>query len=75
MCLAIPYKVLEITERRTGIIEIGSLRQEITLALIPDVNVGDWVLVYCGAATTKVDEEEAGEILNLFQEIAEAELH
>ena len=70
MCLAIPYKVLEITEHGTGIIEIGGLWQEISIALVPEVNVGDWVLAYCGTATTAVDEEEAKEILNLFEEIS-----
>ena len=71
MCLAIPHKVIELTENTSGIIEVGRMYQQINLALIPEVRVGDWVLVYCGTATAKVDEDEAGEILRLFEEISQ----
>ena len=70
MCLTIPYKILEITRHKIGIIEIGGLRHEISLGLVPEVATGDWVLAYCGAATCRIDEEEASKILDLYQEIS-----
>ena len=73
MCMTMPYEIRETTEHGTGIIEIGSLRQEISLALLPDVRTGDWVLVYCGAATLKIDVEEASKILHLFDQMREAD--
>jgi len=73
MCVAIPYKVLEVSENGRAQIEVGSIRQEISTLLVPEVAVGDYVLVYLGCATAKIEEYEAIEVLSLFQEIAEAE--
>ena len=42
--------------------------------MVPEVKAGDYVLVYLGAATTKVEEDEAAEIVRLHQEIAAMEI-
>ncbi len=73
MCVAIPYKVLEIRENSWAEIEVAGVRQEVSLQLLPEVNVGDWVLVNLGFVITKIEEDEAKEIMHLYQEIAEAE--
>lgn len=72
MCLAIPYKLIEVDGAGTGVIETGGRRREISLALIPEAKAGDWVLTYLGAATARLDDEEAGEILAIFQAVEEA---
>ena len=72
MCVAIPYKVLEVRENSWAEIEIAGARQEVSLQLLPEVEVGDWVLVNLGFAITKIEEDEAKEIMHLYQEIAEA---
>jgi len=71
MCLAIPYKVLKVEENSWAEIEVASARQEVSLQLLPDVEVGDWVLVNLGSVVAKIEEDEAREIMRLYQEIAE----
>lgn len=73
MCLAIPYKVLEVKENSWAEIEVAGARHEVSLRLFPEVEAGDWVLVNLGSVVAKIEEDEAGEIMHLYQEIAEAE--
>lgn len=74
MCVAIPYKVLEVSDNERAQIEVGGTRQQVSLALVPEVKVGDWVLVNLGSVVAKIDEDEAKEIINLYREIAAAEM-
>ena len=73
MCLAIPYKVLEVKGNSWAEIEVAGARQEVSLQLLPEVQVGDWVLVNLGSVVAKIEEDEAKEIMHLYQEIAEAD--
>jgi hydrogenase expression/formation protein HypC len=73
MCLAIPYKVLEVKENRLAVIEVAGTKQEISLELLPEIKAGDWILVNLGTAITRIDEAEATEIMNIYREILEAE--
>lgn len=72
MCVAIPYKVLEVKDESWAEIEIAGVRHKVSLALVPEVNAGDWVLVNLGSVITRIDENEAKEIINLYKEITEA---
>ncbi len=72
MCVAIPYQVVEVKENSLAEIEIAGVRHKVSLALVPDVKAGDWVLVNLGTITTRIDEDEAKEIISLYKEIAEA---
>ena len=74
MCLAIPYKVLEVKGDSLAEIEVAGARHEVSLRLFPDVEVGDWVLVNLGSVIVKIEEDEAKEIMHLYQEIAKAEI-
>jgi len=73
MCVAIPYKVFEIDDNGLAQIEIGGIRRPVSLALVPEVKTGDWVLVNLGNVVAKIDEDEAREIISLYREIAAAE--
>jgi hydrogenase expression/formation protein HypC len=73
MCVAIPYKVFEIDDNGLAQIEIAGARHKVSLALVPEVKTGDWVLVNLGSAIAKIDEDEAREIISLYREIAAAE--
>ena len=73
MCLAIPHKVLEVKENSWVEIEVAGARHKVSLQLFPDVEVGDWVLVNLGSVVAKIKEDEAKEIMHLYQEIAETE--
>ena len=74
MCLAIPYKVLEVKGKSWAEIEVAGTQQRVGLQLFPEVEAGDWVLVNLGSVVAKIGEDEAREIIHLYQEIAEAEI-
>jgi len=69
MCLAIPVKVVEVGADDTAIVDLGGVRKEISLALLADVRVGDYVILHVGYALTKLDAEEAEKTLALFAEL------
>ena len=74
MCLAIPYKVLEVKGNSRAEIEVAGIRHEVDLELLPEVEVGDWVLVNLGSVVARIEEGEAGEIIHLYRELAAAEI-
>mgnify|MGYP000875046545 CR=1 FL=1 len=64
MCLAIPGKIISITRQldetfRYGKVSFGGIMKEINLSMVPDADIGEYVLVHVGVAIGKVDEEEA----------------
>lgn len=71
MCLAVPGKVLEVREgadyARTGKVDFGGIHCEVNLALVPDANVDDYVIVHVGVALSKVDAEEARKVFDYLQ--------
>jgi len=70
MCLAIPAKVVALTEGQMASVEIGGVRKDISVSLLDGVAVGDYVIVHTGFALSKLDPEEAEKTLELFAEIA-----
>jgi hydrogenase expression/formation protein HypC len=71
MCLAIPARVVELLDDTQAVIDLGGVRTRISLMLVDDVAVGDYVIVHTGFAITRLDVEEAEKTLSLFAEIAE----
>jgi hydrogenase expression/formation protein HypC len=69
MCLGVPAKILE-TGDGTAVVELGGVRREISVMLVDDVSVGEWVIVHAGFAIEKLSEEAAEQTLALFREIA-----
>jgi hydrogenase expression/formation protein HypC len=75
MCLAIPVRVISI-EGDEAETEIAEVRRRVSIALTPEVQVGDYVLLHTGYAIGIIDEAEAKETLKLFEEIASlSEIH
>ncbi|MGQ9619254.1 MAG: HypC/HybG/HupF family hydrogenase formation chaperone [Candidatus Aminicenantia bacterium] len=70
MCLGIPMKVVRIEGDR-AFAELGGSEKEISIALLEDLKVGDYVIVHAGFAIEKLDEKEALETLELIREIIE----
>lgn len=68
MCLAVPAKVVEITEADQAIVDLGGVRKDVSLALVEDVQVGDYVIIHVGYALTRLDPEEAEKTLALMAE-------
>jgi hydrogenase expression/formation protein HypC len=69
MCLGVPAKILE-TGGGTAVVELGGVRREISVMLVDDVSVGEWVIIHAGFAIEKLSEEAAEQTLALFREIA-----
>lgn len=72
MCLAIPGKVVEIntnTQPMMGKVNFGGIRKEVCLEFVPDVKVGEYVVVHVGFAISKMDEAEAQETLKLLEQM------
>jgi hydrogenase expression/formation protein HypC len=69
MCLALPAKVVAIDKSTDmATVALGEVKREVSLALVEDVNVNDFVLIHVGYALNKVSEEEADKTLALFAE-------
>ncbi len=69
MCLAIPAQILTIaTDLQTATVTVDGVNIDVSLALVDDVCVGDYVLVHVGFALNKIDEAEAQQTLALFAE-------
>lgn len=66
MCLAIPARVVERLEGDDAVVELDGVRKTISLALVDEVAVGDFVIVHVGFAISRLDPEEAAQTLALF---------
>lgn len=67
MCLAIPSKIVEIKEG-LGIIDADGVIRKVSLLLLEEAKVGDYVIVHAGFALHKIDEEAAMESLKILRE-------
>jgi hydrogenase expression/formation protein HypC len=77
MCLAIPGKVIEIANDAEGVLmgktNFGGIVKQVCLTYLPEVKVGDYVLVHVGVAIGKVDEEEAARTYQALEELGQLE--
>ena len=67
MCLAIPSKIVDIKDG-LGIIDADGVIRQVSLLLLEDARVGDYVIVHGGFALHKIDEEAAMESLKILRE-------
>nr|WP_064697646.1 HypC/HybG/HupF family hydrogenase formation chaperone [Rhizobium aegyptiacum] len=65
MCLALPARIVALPEAGMAIVSLEGVRKTISLALIDDAAIGDYVLIHVGYALHKVSEEEAARTLQL----------
>lgn len=72
MCLAVPARVVELLEAEEAFVDLDGVRQRISLALVDDIAIGDYVIVHVGYALNRLDPEEAERTLQLFAEVGEA---
>ncbi len=75
MCLAIPGQVLSISGddplTRQGRVSFGGVVKEVSLAYLPEAEVGDYVIVHVGFALSKVDEQEARQVFDYLKQMDE----
>jgi hydrogenase expression/formation protein HypC len=78
MCLAIPGKLVSIDVEldsifRSGKVNFGGIVKDVNLCMLPDVKIGDFVLVHVGVAISIVDEHEANETFQYLKQMGEVE--
>jgi hydrogenase expression/formation protein HypC len=74
MCLGIPGKVIEIRDDAglpMGKVDFGGVRKDACLAYIPEVQLGDYVIIHVGFAISRVDEEEALKTLEILAQMGD----
>lgn len=69
MCLAVPARIEEMTAHGNAIVHLGGVRKEISLALVEEAKVGDYVIVHVGYALQILNEAEALQTLQAFAEL------
>ena len=73
MCLAIPARVVELLPGQQAVVDLSGVRKQVSIALVDDAQLGDYVIVHVGYAIGKIDPEEAERTLSLFAELASAQ--
>jgi hydrogenase expression/formation protein HypC len=71
MCLAIPSRIVRIDDGMATI-DVDGVRREVSLLLLEDPQVGDWVIVHAGFAIQTIDEAAALESLQILRDTAAA---
>ncbi len=79
MCLGIPGKIVEITdrERLLAVADVSGVRRVVNVTCIVDAArpidacIGDWVLIHVGFAMARIDENEAAETLKVLAQMGE----
>ena len=73
MCLAVPGQVMTIEDdpMRTAIVSFAGVTKSVSLAMVPEAQVGDYVIVHVGFAISRLDEAAARRSLDLYRAMAE----
>jgi len=72
MCLAVPGKVLEVSEingSRVARVQFGGITRQVHLDLVPEAQIGDYVVVHVGFAISRLNAEEAARTYQLLEEM------
>jgi len=72
MCLGVPGRVMEtagLDLDRTARVDFGGVVKDVSLAYLPEVEVGEYVIVHVGFAISRLDEQAALETLRLFEQM------
>lgn len=68
MCLAIPMRILKIEGDR-AMVSAGNIKRMVSIALLNNSKVGDYIIVHAGFAIEKLDPRKAEETLKMLEEI------
>lgn len=68
MCVAVPGEILSVGVDGTAEVDFGGTQRNVSLALLGEAEVGEFVIVHAGFALHKVDPDEARETIQLFRE-------
>ena len=70
MCLAVPAQIVK-REDMLATVDVGGVQRQVSMLLLPEAQIGDYVLVHAGFAMQQIDEEEAKLTWSLLREMAE----
>jgi hydrogenase expression/formation protein HypC len=74
MCLGIPGRVIEIYDDRdllSGRVDFAGAVKDVCLAYVPEVVVGEYVIVHVGFAISRLDEAEAHRTLEILRQMGD----
>jgi hydrogenase expression/formation protein HypC len=74
LCLGIPARVISI-DGNSGMIEVGRVKREAFMHLVPEVQIGDYVLVHAGCAIQILDQVEASRAIEFLKELMGNEIY
>lgn len=78
MCLGVPGRIVQWLEREPpfarATVEFEGIRREIGMDCVPEAEAGDYVIVHAGIAISRIDADEAAQVLELLDEIELAEI-
>jgi hydrogenase expression/formation protein HypC len=72
MCLAIPARVVQLLPGHRALVDLDGIRKEISIELVPEAQLEDYVIVHVGYALGTIDPDEAQRTLALFAELAQS---
>ncbi len=72
MCLAVPARITRLEDSGQGTVDYLGTEVRANFSLVPQVKLGDWVIIHAGFAISVLDAQEARETLRLFRELAES---
>jgi hydrogenase expression/formation protein HypC len=70
MCLAVPARIIEL-EGEMATVDVGGVQRAVSLMLVPDLKVGDYVITHAGFALHQVDEADAKASLQFLRELVD----
>ncbi|MGA8876969.1 MAG: HypC/HybG/HupF family hydrogenase formation chaperone [Candidatus Korobacteraceae bacterium] len=76
MCLAVPGKIISIEGEdlaRSARVSFGGIVKQVSLAYVPEAEVGDYAIVHVGFAISLLDEDEALQTLEYLKQMGELE--
>jgi len=69
MCLAVPAKLTEFSGSDKAIADLHGNRVEVSTLLVPDVQIGDWILIHAGFAIQQLSETEAAATWSVLEDL------
>jgi hydrogenase expression/formation protein HypC len=75
MCVAIPARVISLGDAIAGStpgkVDVLGVERDVDLVMVPNIGVGDYVVVHSGYAIGLVPEDEARETIRMLEESIE----
>ena len=71
MCLAVPAKLVEL-EGEQGVADMHGNRVAVSTTLVPEAELGDWILIHAGFAIQRLDAKEAEETWAVLEDLGQA---